>query len=97
MGKRKADAPPQLDLAPEVGDIGFVASAHPSKETTTCETTSSEYVAGKEAVELEPFGYSSAKLGIRSGDHPLLYLGLRRKGGWEKPGAVIRGRQGGYQ
>ena len=38
MGKRKADAPPQLDLAPEVGDIGFVASAHPSKETTTCES-----------------------------------------------------------
>ena len=54
MGKRKAEAPPQLDLAPELDDTGFEASAPPSNETDSCEAPRSEHVAGRKVVELGP-------------------------------------------
>ena len=48
-------APPQLDLAPELDDAGFEASAPPPNETDSCEAPRSEHMAGREAIEFGPF------------------------------------------
>ena len=72
-------------MAPELDDTGFEVSVPPSNETDSCEAPRSKHMAGREAVELGPFWLLLTKPGIQSDDHPVLYLGLRRKGALGKP------------